>query len=175
MISIRYVILKKYENYIIYEDGTIWSIKSKQFIKPWIGTKGYNFVTLQNGNERHNFRLHRLIAEYFVPNPLNKPDVNHKDENKNNNHYSNLEWVTKTENNLYGTRSERSALSRIGNSKICRKVKQYSTNNILIEEYPSITIAKEITHINNIIRCCQGKRKTAGRYIWRYSDEICSN
>jgi hypothetical protein len=175
VIDIRYVILEEYDNYIIYDDGDIWSIKNKQFLKPWIGTKGYNFVTLCNDKGQHNFSLHRLIAKYFVPNPNNKSDVNHKDENKSNNHYSNLEWVTKIENNLYGTRSERSAIKRIGNDKICKKVFQYTRDNIFIEEYPSISIAKEMTHVSNIIACCQHKRKTAGGYIWRYADEILTN
>lgn len=158
----RYVILKEYENYIVYEDGSIWSIPNKQFLKPWIGTKGYNFITLCNNNGQRNFRLHRLVAEYFVPNPLNKPDVNHKDENKNNNHYSNLEWVTKIENNLYGTRSKRSAISRTGNNKISKSVQQYTIDNVLVNEYPSIKIAEESTKISNISMCCNGKRKTVG-------------
>lgn len=171
----RYVILKDYPNYILYDDGFIWNISNKRSLEPWIGSKGYNFVTLYNSDGRRNFRLHRLVAENFVPNPLNKPDVNHRDENKNNNHYTNLEWVTKLENNIYSTRSERSAVSRVGNNKICRPVYQCTTDNILINEYPSITVAKEISHVKNIVACCQRKRKGAGGYIWRYVDEIQSN
>lgn len=171
----RHTTLKNYDNYLIYENGSIWSIKNKRFLKPYIGTKGYNIVTLYNDRGRRNFRLHKLVAENFVPNPLNKPDVNHKDENKNNNSHLNLEWTTKIENNLYGTRGIRSGLSRKGNDKICKRVSQYTKDNVFIREFPSITVAKENTKIDNITYCCQGKRKTAGGYIWRYSDEICTN
>lgn len=60
--------------------------------------KGYKRVDLYNENGRKHFKVHRLVAKYFVPNNENKPCVNHIDGNKQNNSFSNLEWVTDEEN-----------------------------------------------------------------------------
>ena len=63
-----------------------------------IKDKGYCRVSLNNGNGKISTRVHRLVAEAFIPNPENKPEVNHKDGNKLNNCVSNLEWCTNKEN-----------------------------------------------------------------------------
>ena len=61
--------------------------------------KGYLRVDLYRGKQRYHYKVHRLVAEAFIPNPLNKPQVNHKDGNNQNNSFTNLEWVTNDENN----------------------------------------------------------------------------
>lgn len=66
-----------------------------------VNPKGYPFVSLNKKNEKHNFRIHRLVAESFIPNPDFKPQVNHKDGNKLNNHFTNLEWCTNGENQIH--------------------------------------------------------------------------
>lgn len=63
----------------------------------------YEFVKLSKNGIRHNIVIHRLVAIHFVENPENKPNVNHKDLNKRNNHYTNLEWVTSSENNIHAS------------------------------------------------------------------------
>lgn len=69
---------------------------------------GYETVALHDGTgKRKYFKVHRLVAKAFIPNPDNKPQVNHKDEDKENNNVENLEWVTSQENNTYGTRIDR--------------------------------------------------------------------
>lgn len=164
-----------FENYEIFNNGMVWSRLKNKFLSPWKDKKGYRIITLHNSSGSKNFRLHRLVAFYFVPNPENKPDVNHKDENKDNNCFDNLEWVTKDENNKYGTRSMRSGMSRMDNTKCCTSVNQYTKDYVLINTFRSIKEAKAKTHVNNISRCCSGGRPTAGGYIWRYSDEIFTN
>ena len=66
---------------------------------------GYKYVSLTKDGKRRNFMLHRLIAATFIPNPDHKPYINHKDGNKLNNHISNLEWCTSSENNLHAYRT----------------------------------------------------------------------
>lgn len=82
------------KNYFIDIAGSIYSLKSKKFLKLNINQKGYLQVVIKG----KLYQPHRLVAKAFIPNPENKPQVNHKDGNKLNNHVSNLEWVTNQEN-----------------------------------------------------------------------------
>lgn len=75
-------------------------IKSK-LLKPFLTNSGYIGYTLKNKNKSKSVHLHRLLAEYFIDNPNNLPEVNHIDGDKLNNKLSNLEWVNKSENSLH--------------------------------------------------------------------------
>lgn len=100
--------INNYENqYAITSCGEVWSHKSKKFLKPRETKNGYLQVCLYKNGKGKNFYIHRLVAETYIDNPDNKPQVNHKDEDKTNNNVNNLEWVTVKENNNYGTHSER--------------------------------------------------------------------
>lgn len=135
--------------------------------------KGYIQVRLINQNgESKSFLIHRLVAQAFIPNPNNYPQINHKDENKENNKVDNLEWCNCYYNNNYGTKKER--LSIIQKSIIReyrnKRVAQYDLNMNKINEFKSITEAHKITNINlaNISSCCLNNRKTAGKFIWKF-------
>lgn len=78
---------------------------------------GYYRVSLYKNHKRYRFLVHRLVAEHFIPNPENLPIVNHKDETTYNNHVSNLEWLTCSDNQLYGTIRERKSKSRLISDK----------------------------------------------------------
>ena len=82
-------------NYLIYDDGRVWSKRRNIFLKPQTLKNGYLWVCLSN-QKKH--LIHRLVAGSFIPNLLNKTDVHHEDGNKTNNHVSNLRWVTHMEN-----------------------------------------------------------------------------
>lgn len=81
-------------NYYISNNGDFYSTFTKKLIKPQKCHKGYLYVEIG----RKKYKVHRLVAEYFIPNPENKPQVNHIDCNKENNNVNNLEWVTNREN-----------------------------------------------------------------------------
>lgn len=83
-----------YEDYMVYEDGAIFSIKTDRFLKPSITRDGYLTVCLSRNGEQKTFYVHKLVAQAFVPNPRNISTVNHKDYNKKNNNASNLRWAT---------------------------------------------------------------------------------
>lgn len=126
---------------------------------------GYLQIAFRNGNKpRKHFNVHRLVAKAFIENPLNLPCINHKDENKTNNRVDNLEWCTAKYNNHYGTNIDRRAKA------ISKPVLQYDKFGNFIKEFESERIAAKETHTNKTSICsvCKGKRKTAGKFVWKY-------
>lgn len=96
------MIFKKYYDYDVYEDGSIFSHYTNRFLKPDFTKKGYYQVTLFIEKKPKRIKVHRLVAMLFLEENIeNKPTVNHIDGNKINNHYSNLEWATFRENNQH--------------------------------------------------------------------------
>ena len=84
--------------YLISEDGKVYNLKTKRYLKGHLENTGYISVNLNINNKKKNYALHRLVAQTFLENPDNLPIVNHKDGNKLNNDISNLEWCTYSEN-----------------------------------------------------------------------------
>ena len=124
---------------------------------------GYLRVTLcKNGKTKH-YLVHRLVAIAFLSNPENLPQVNHRDEDKQNNHVDNLEWCSAKYNTNYGTRTQ----------KTSKSVLQFTKTGELIAEYPS---THEIERLygydcSSIAACCRGYRlKSAYGYIWKFKD-----
>lgn len=89
---------KGWEDYYISNCGDVFSIRRNKLLKVWRSPNKYPRITLSKSGFEKSFCIHRLVATVFVPNPDNKKYINHKDGDKLNNHYSNLEWVTPYEN-----------------------------------------------------------------------------
>lgn len=121
---------------------------------------GYKIVILSSNGKRKDFKVHRLVALMFLPNPNNYPIINHKDENPSNNFVDNLEWCDYTYNVNYGS----------CRYKMSRQVNQYDKNNNFIKMWESITKASKELKIDGsgITKCCKGKRNFAGGYKWKY-------
>ena len=153
--------IKNYEGlYAITEDGEVYSIRRKNFLKQYKTPKGYMTVRLSKNNVAKGFQVHRLVAEAYLPNPNNLPQVNHKDENPSNNHLSNLEWISAKDNINYGSHNEKMIKSQ-SYPVFCEELQKRFIN---------ARIASEELGLNrqNIQACCNGKRKTCGGYHWRY-------
>lgn len=86
-------------HYYINSSGKVMSIKKgkKRILKPWLN-KGYEYVCLHKPGVIQKQQVHRIVGKHFIPNPENKPHINHKDGNPRNNHVFNLEWCTDSEN-----------------------------------------------------------------------------
>lgn len=82
-------------------------LDTEKIIKPLDNFKGYPYVRICKNNTIKTITVHRLVAIHFIPNPLNKPQVNHLDRNKKNSHFLNLEWVTNKENMDHYLRSRK--------------------------------------------------------------------
>ena len=90
--------IQGYENYIIYEDGRVYNQKYNRFLKQYVDTGGYFNVNLSKDGKKKHYLIHRLIGQYYIHNPENKPCIDHIDRNRQNNDISNLRWVTHKEN-----------------------------------------------------------------------------
>lgn len=160
-------------NYEVSDTGLIRNSKTGTIRKAHINASGYFALNFVRDGLRKNFRIHRLVAEAFIPNTNNYPCINHKDENKLNNNVDNLEWCTYKYNNNYGDKNIRSA------QKLSKPIIQYDTDLNFIKEWNSINEASEKLKLgsSHISQCCSGsinkqgkKYKTVGGFIWRYKN-----
>ena len=167
------------DRYQVSNYGRIRNSTTGRILKPR-GTK-YLQVALYKDGVAKNYKVHYLVAKAFIPNPDNLPQVNHKDENKTNNFVwvnpdgsidpdkSNLEWCEAEYNANYGTRNKRIS-ETMTNGKLSKPVLQFSLSGEFIKEYPSVMEAyrQTGTYDSSISQCCNGKRQSAGGYIWQY-------
>ena len=163
--------IKGYEG--LYQVSTLVRIKSLprrgtysevHILKVSDDGKGYLQVGLCKNSIYKSHKVHRLVAEAFIANPDNLPEVNHKDENKSNCHVSNLEWCDRSYNVNYGSRT----------SKTQKPVIQLTKSGEILTTYESLSKVKEtlkISNISNISAVCKGKRKTAYGYRWKFREE----
>jgi hypothetical protein len=164
------------ELYLISDSGNIVGFKRGQQI-PAIDSYGYLRTALCKAGSMKSFYVHRLVALAFIPNPNNKPTVNHKDEDKTNNFVNNLEWATEYEQNSFGTRTERSLTTRKsllhsgGAPK--KRVLQFTSNGEFIHEWNSIQEAAIGVCIakHGISHCCHGTQHKAAGYVWRFKNQ----
>lgn len=167
--------VKSLKRIIIRRDGKPYLQKEK-ILQPIRNHKGYCqcFLTINfKGNSK---AIHRLVAETFIPNPNNLSQVNHKDGNKENNCVDNLEWITNYDNMQHSIKTGLRDVKKITDKlKVVnsRKIIQYDLDGNFIKQYNSISNAEKELHIpnQNIVKVCQGKRRTAHNFIFRYMEE----
>lgn len=145
----------------IYQISNLGRVKSLKFdkeriLKSGVSKKGYLYVYLCKNGKQKYFKVHRLVAIMFIENPDKLPEVNHKNEDKTCNEYWNLEWCTTLYNIRYSS---------------AKKINQYDLEGNFVKTWDSISDVKRSLRIYNIDSCCKGKRKTAGKYIWKYYED----
>ena len=176
--------IDNFQNYIIFDDGKIFSKNRNKFMKFTKSKRGDCKVILHSNGKPKAFAVHRLVAQAFIPNPNSLPQVNHKDENPSNNNVNNLEWCDAKYNINYGTGIERRSKSRIGSKlsqstinkiieskkQFAQKVYQYTLENELVSTYDSMHQASKMTNTPriSIYRCCNGIISSANGYKWSH-------
>ena len=135
--------------YEVSTKGNVRNMKTGRILKPF-DSHGYCCVTFRQDGNKKDLRVHRLVATAFIPNPDNLTEVDHIDRNKKNNCVENLRWVSHPVN-----------MDNAG-----KRVRCVETGHI----YDTVRQASVETglDIGNIVRVCQGERKTCGRFHWEY-------
>ena len=133
---------------------------------------GYGKYSLSKNSKYYYYSAHRLVAQTFIPNPNNYPEVNHKDENPINNIYYNLEWCSKSYNINYGNRNAKVSL------KLSKPIIQYDLNMDKIKEWDNARkISKELGYdFRNISQCCINNINDdflhkSHNFIWKFKEE----
>ena len=158
--------IKDYEGH--YQVSNLSRVKSIKFgkeriLKPVTDRHGYLIVGLWKNNKQKTYKVHRLVAEAFIDNTDNLPQVNHKDENPLNNNVNNLEWCNSKYNCNFGTRIERITKRR------SKTVLQYDLEGNFIREWKSTAeCGRNGFNQAHVAACCQGKLKKHKDSIWRY-------
>ena len=160
--------LPDYEGYAVSELGQVYSHKTNQFLKPSFNLKGYPQVclTLDGRRKKKTVKIHRLVAEMFIPNPNQLPQVNHIDGDKTNNRVENLEWCDNSYNQIHAHR----VLGRKGSGGGGGKIPVICVDTG--EEYPSLSEAARKTGAKpqNIYRVCKEKAERTAGLKWKYKD-----
>lgn len=154
--------VRSVDRYVKQKEGFYQYIKGR-IRKSKLNNGGYMLVSLSKDNKGKTFLIHRLVAQAFIPNSENKPQVNHIDENPCNNCVDNLEWCDAKYNCNYGNHSEK--LSKA----FKRKVAQYTLDGIYVKTWNSYKEAGLALNINrgNISNCVNNRCKSCGGYIWK--------
>ena len=182
-----------YEGYYsISNCGQVWSHYNDRLLKQVVSKQGYARVHLSVHGKVKIIAVHRLVAMAFIPNPENKPTVNHINEIKLDNRVKNLEWATNREQNVHGTRIERAMAHTDWNARsakidyqavaakhnyyeINRKqmkpILQFDKDGIFIARHGGVAEAARNAGVlaSHICCCLKGRRKSCGGYQWKYA------
>ena len=155
----------------------------EKFLSINVNNEGYCQVSLTTTHKSKLYFIHRLVAQAFIPNPENKPNVNHKDLNPYNNNYRNLEWCTQKENVKHAIENGRYAnvfkaakkkKPKGFNSNLRIKIVQMDLDGEIIKVFDGIKLAADTLglHSGNIVKACKGQQHTCGGYKWKYYEGL---
>lgn len=149
--------------------GRLWK---GGILKCFNGNREYLLVKLRKNGIRKGYLVHRLVAEAFIPNPDNLPEVNHKDCNPCNNIYTNLEFCNRSHNVNWGDGNKKRRESNLNHPNKSKKIKQYTLDGDFVKEWPSIKeIERQLGFFGcSICACCKHKKPYAYNYKWEYAD-----
>ena len=178
--------IENYEDYQVSNFGRVKSLKDEEerILKQSTNKYGYQQVKLSKNRKPKTLYVHRLVAMAFIDNPNNYEQVNHKDENKCNNHVDNLEWCNRKYNINYGTRNEKVSKALSGKNSLKTMLGKFGKEHPNSKQVIQLTLNGEVVKIwdsmhdvertlgyynNSICNCCKGKLKSAHGYKWKYA------
>lgn len=188
-IADEWVVCKDYPSYMINRKGEIKSLLTNKILKPAKVKTGYMCVSLRKNGESKTVRVHRLLAKAFIPNPDNKPHVDHINGVRDDNRLENLRWCTNQENQSF-------ELARLNNSRaltgrkqspeavakraktlqksIGKKIEQYTLDGEYIKTFNSANEIQRLLGIwsAGVLKCCDGKFASSKGFIWKYAPEV---
>lgn len=174
--------VKSLQREIVYKDGRK-KILEEKILRNILSDLGYYHVMLSKDGVPKRYKVHRLVAKAFIPNPNNLPIINHKDENPKNNVVDNLEWCTQGYNVRYGTMIERGRQTQFNREDLSKEVEQYTLDGDLVETFKSASeIERKYPQFKtaSVARCCRGGQILNGKwqtitsykgYMWKYKNE----
>ena len=149
--------VKGYEGlYAVTSCGKVWSYRRQKFLTLSDNGEGYLYVNLIKNGEYKRCRIHRLVAEAYIPNPDNLPEVDHIDNDKTHNYVNNLQWLSHKDN------------SRKSKNK---PILQFDLDGNFIREWEcAADVGSQIS--KGINDCLKGRKKSAYGYKWKYKEDI---
>lgn len=162
--------IKALERKVIGKFNSVRTIK-EQYLTPTDNGRGYMVVALYKNGKRYFKKVHRLVAEAFIPNPENKSEVNHIDGNKKNNYVENLEWVTTKENCRHRQDNNLGNIEAATIAKYKPVIKYDLNTGEELEEFPSAKSAAEAAGSNrseSVARVARGEKKSYKGYGYKY-------
>lgn len=176
-------VIKGYPDYMVSDEGQVYSMKSKRLLTISKHSNGYMRVSLSEKGRLKTMLIHRLVYETFAGSIPKGYEVNHKDEDKSNNQFTNLELLTHKDNINFGTRNQRARQNNMKwdnfRQNRLRRLKgkavyQYTLDGVLIRKWDTMAEAQENGfRRNGIGDCCNGRIKTHKGYRWEYADSVC--
>ena len=182
--------IEGYPNYQVSNMGRVKRLstgyyrRTEKILKPQLQNNGYLHIKLSQKDKTKCILVHRLIAQVFIPNPNNLPQVNHINEDKTDNRVENLEWCDRKYNINYGngiskrvkTNKENGTYKKIGEinyKNFSKSILQFSKDNSFIRRWDCIMdVQRELGYDNKqICSCLKNRQKTAKGFKWVYADD----
>ncbi len=169
--------VNNFSNYAVSDQGEIKRVKDNKILKQRFNTRGYLIVGLRKEGRQTTFLVHRLVAIHFIPNPDNKAEVNHRLGIKDDNRASELEWMTRVENEEHARRvlGKKSLFSNsmvppTGKDSHRAKSVVKECDGVVLKTYDFIQQVKEDGFSPAMVsHCCRGIRKTHKGFTWEYA------
>lgn len=161
-----------YNNYAVDRTGNVYSLRKNKQLTPKKNWDGYLRIQLWNHGDCRYVSIHRLVAEAFIPNPDNKPFINHKNGIKSDNRVENLEWCSQKENINHAFETGLSHKCPKNFKFTSKPVEQWTVDGKYIKTFPSQMEVERVLGIyhTHVSACCIGKAKTAGHFVWKFAE-----